>query len=382
VKNNVYYVHREIELKPKATEVFNVEIRDIWVLPEAQLADLQRRVDSLASMLGKTDFAANAADLRGEVGKNLDRIRAAQAENTVGRVQPIQHIRAYEQNLKDLDRVKRDLGHLENLVLATQQDPGGELVGEVDAIARVRQVPPMADSEYGAAVIQITVRNPTEMARQDLSIKRDLPSEIRSYDVIDAGGLEVGTDQQNGVCYVYKEGLAVGPGATLTFNVKVRDKWNVNGPRVRALKSAAEELLRRISTKQQFGAVNSTIRGIVAALDGVAGEKGPEGINDRYVAFYREQVTRLDQIEQKLNRVEAALKPIEQKSQLGFNIPRPNTKTTWLIIYIILGFLALISLLFFLRWYGKTGAEKMSAAAPGAEGTAGQGAGPTTAQKR
>ena len=34
-------------------------------------------------------------------------------------------------------------------------------------------------------------------------------------------------------------------------------------------------------------------------------------------------------------------------------IQAPTPKTTWIIIYIILGFLAVVSLLFFARWFGR-----------------------------
>jgi hypothetical protein len=41
------------------------------------------------------------------------------------------------------------------------------------------------------------------------------------------------------------------------------------------------------------------------------------------------------------------------------DIPRPDRRTTWVIIYIILAFLALFSLAFFFRWYGRTKAEDL-----------------------
>jgi uncharacterized membrane protein YuzA (DUF378 family) len=41
------------------------------------------------------------------------------------------------------------------------------------------------------------------------------------------------------------------------------------------------------------------------------------------------------------------------------DVPRPDKRTTWIIIYIILGFLGIFSLLFFLRWFGKGKSEKV-----------------------
>ncbi len=50
-----------------------------------------------------------------------------------------------------------------------------------------------------------------------------------------------------------------------------------------------------------------------------------------------------------------ALRPQTSSTKYGFKAKPPSMKTTWLIIYVILGFLALMSLLFFLRWYGGKG---------------------------
>jgi cytoskeletal protein RodZ len=48
---------------------------------------------------------------------------------------------------------------------------------------------------------------------------------------------------------------------------------------------------------------------------------------------------------------------MEITSRLGFKVKAPSPKTTWLLIYVILGFLAVLSVLFFLRWYHRTGNE-------------------------
>jgi hypothetical protein len=98
---------------------------------------------------------------------------------------------------------------------------------------------------------------------------------------------------------------------------------------------------------------------MISDLKEMEKEAGPATLNDRYVAFYRDQSVRLDVIEQKVLRIESALRPKPKTTEYGFKAKPPSMKTTWLIIYIILGFLAIMSLLFFFRWFGKTNAERM-----------------------
>ena len=87
-------------------------------------------------------------------------------------------------------------------------------------------------------------------------------------------------------------------------------------------------------------------------------------VNDQYVAFARRQVADVTAIEGRIQRLEEFFQPNE-KAVIGgpiMDVPRPDKRTTWVIIYIILGFLGIFSLLFFLRWFGKGKAEKVDKA--------------------
>jgi hypothetical protein len=65
----------------------------------------------------------------------------------------------------------------------------------------------------------------------------------------------------------------------------------------------------------------------------------------------------LNVVEEKLRRIDGLLRPI-RRPKIGFDLQAPNLKTTWLVIWGILGFLGVISLLFFLRWYGRSKSEQ------------------------
>ena len=77
-------------------------------------------------------------------------------------------------------------------------------------------------------------------------------------------------------------------------------------------------------------------------LKGIADEEGPKEVSDKYVAFHRGQSHELDRIENLINRIAHAPYPAGGSVT---TIDPPTRKTTWLIIYIILGFLAVSSLL-------------------------------------
>lgn len=91
-------------------------------------------------------------------------------------------------------------------------------------------------------------------------------------------------------------------------------------------------------------------------LEEIEKQKGMDAGCDRYVAFFRDQSARLDEIEAKFDRIGSVLKPI-RKVKYGFDVQPLSVKTIWRIIYSILGCLGVMSLLFFLRWYGLTKTE-------------------------
>ena len=360
VKNGQYYVHKDIDLGPKEIAIFNVELDDVWMTPPEQLAQLEEKAGMLLGKLEGKQYYEGASALVAEVQKNLAAVREAQTANAIQPgVTAIRHIRAHEKNLEILDKVRKDVGRLENLVLATDQDPG-ELIGEDRRAPKPDRTMEMAPEEYRAARIRITVRNSSSAFSRTFDLKRDLPKEVQAHDVLDSGELQVGTDAERGVCYVYGE-VALEPSETKTFTLTIRDKWNVSGPRVGRLTAMAQELGDRVTGRQKYESIRQTLTELGEELGAIASEAGPQALNEDYVLFHRNQADRLDVLEQKLIRIEAALRPIDPTSRWGFRVKPPSEKTTWMIIYIILGFLTLLSLVFFFRWIGRGKAESPSA---------------------
>ncbi|MDP6631372.1 MAG: hypothetical protein QGH29_10425 [Kiritimatiellia bacterium] len=355
IKSDRYYVFGEMELGAKEIREFDVEIRDIWVVDLNDVTSLQEHAKQLVAKLAGSDYAENAAGLLAEIEKNLASVSSLQGESNIGPgIKPMQHIRAYEANLETLKRIRTDLGYLENLVLGTGQDIGS-LMGDVKEAPLPDGSDIVIEGDYKVAVLKISVRNTSPKESRRVPIEKNLPEEINLTDVLDAGELDVSTRPDTEICYVFKNSVEIPPGETRVFEVKMRDKWNVSELRIPDLRKRGEALLTRVGADGSFQAVEEGIQELLAELAAIEAEEGPTTFNDQYVAFYRRQNDQLDRIEQRILRVESALRPQTKNTKYGFKAKPPSMKTTWLIIYIILGFLAIMSLLFFLRWYGGKG---------------------------
>lgn len=366
IKNDMYYVHRDLTLGPKQVMIFDVEMEDRWSIPDDDLKALRAHTRQMVGLLNDRPPYQTAAALEQGIDENLDQIVQLQKDNAIGPgVTALAHIRANASNLETLKRVKVDVGRIENLVIGSGQDPGGVLgVDQLgDKPERLLQAPAAYTK---TAVIQITVENTSPTRRREgILIRQDLPAEIREQDVVDAGGLDLATDPERGVAYVHKQGLDLEPHSQKTFNVVIRDKWNINEPRIASLHATAEDLLKRITATARYASLEAAVRQLQTALDAVAQVKGPETVDAQYVAFYRNQSSELDEIETQMNRLVMALSQIGQTTRVGFPQKAPSARTTWLIIYIILGFLAVMSVIFYFRWYGRSRAEGLGGPAPG-----------------
>lgn len=352
VKTDTYFVFREMELGPKRNELFEVVLDDIWFVPEDEIDRYAEHARQLVRKLSGSASQENAEGLLAEIETRVAAILELQAANAISAgVKPMQHIRAYEANLEALTRVKTDLGYLENLVLGEGQNVGA-LIGDVKEAPLVAGGAPVPVDDYRTAVVRITVRNTSPRETRRVPISYDLPAEVKLQDILDSGELESGVRPGSGICYVHSLNVEIPPNDSRTFEVKIRDRWNVTAQRVKALRARLDEVVNRMGKRENYEAVEAALDTIRDRLAAMEAEEGPTDLDGAYVAFYRRQGERLDVIEQKIARIESALRPKTKETKHGFIAKAPSMKTTWLIIYIVLGFLAVMSLLFFLRWYG------------------------------
>ena len=365
IKNDLYYAHREQQLGPKQIVVYDVEINDIWTIPRDDIAAMRQHASTMVELLEGRQVYDTATAYADSILKSLSRIEQLQKETAIGvGVKPIDHIRAHDTNLDTLKRVRIELGRLENLVLGAGIDPGA-MLGDDRRSPKPERFLDAAPDEAATAVISITIRNASpNRARVVRDFRRDLPPEIRDTDVIDTDGLELAIDQEAGVAYLFKREIKLEPKQAVTFNVTIVDKWNINQPRLASLQVTAADILKRVEARNIFESVEASLAAIIKDLEAVAAQVGPDVVNETYVAFYRGQQAELDEIEKRLNRIIMALPHIEG-SRFGFNVKPPSAKSTWLIIYIILGFLLALSVVFYFRWYGRTKAEGIDGGATG-----------------
>ena len=125
---SIYYVYRKgVELNPRETKLFEVEIEDVWRISESELKSVTRRTDRILAQLEDTDYYAEAASMVDTIYERIDEVKEGQNDDAISRES---HIGLYRSNLDVMKRIKQDVDKLEKLLIYTGGPPAPEMLEE------------------------------------------------------------------------------------------------------------------------------------------------------------------------------------------------------------------------------------------------------------
>lgn len=358
VGSKARYVRRKVELAPGEVKTFEVALRDIWIVSSEKLQELSEHAKALSVSLAGTEQADVGERLRGVIDENMRAVRQRQDASAMGVASAADHIYAYEVNSRAVEQTRKDLGMLENLVIAAGKDPR-KILGASQA------APPPPTASGGATgetlVVRLRVTNPL-LIKKKRDIRYDLPDEVKPTDIVDAAGLKTGFDPARKVSYVYADEMEFGPQESKDFAVRIRNPWGGVKEKTAQLISRVEKLGSLTDKEEVYASVKADVKSVLDDLSALQKRELPAEVNDQYVAVARQQFEDLRAMEGRVMRIEELFR---QNPPTIFGAPMlkmqpPSRETTWMIIYIILGFLGVLSLLFFLRWYGRSKAEQLT----------------------
>ena len=113
IEKGLYFVYQEYELKPGESINREIEIKDVWVIPEEDVGSLPTRAKELAERLRGTAYFDMAVTLQKDIESKAMDILERQKEAMV--VPPQAHIGVYRKNIKILDLTNAKLTKLEKM---------------------------------------------------------------------------------------------------------------------------------------------------------------------------------------------------------------------------------------------------------------------------
>ncbi|MFA5315394.1 MAG: hypothetical protein WC409_05595 [Candidatus Omnitrophota bacterium] len=117
-KESAYYVYKDFELAPRESILVEIEMEDVWKIPEDEITSIRTEADKVTKLLENTDYFERASYLKSSITEKLDRIERSQE---VVNPNPGGYISDYRENLKLLEEVKTDLQAAKTLMTEAKQ---------------------------------------------------------------------------------------------------------------------------------------------------------------------------------------------------------------------------------------------------------------------
>lgn len=215
---------------------------------------------------------------------------------------------------------------------------------------------------WGAETIRmrVVVVNPSSEKTQTKTIKSYLPKEITLKDVRDSGGLDLDYDEEQGLLFVHKADVELAPGESKTFEVVLDDVWVVPPDRIDRHRAHADQILMLLKDTPYYESAEIVVEAIRSRLEEVTRTQNDQTVTrQQHIAYHRNNVKILESIEQDLERLEKLVAKaggppnLEMIEKSDVNLKSPTAKTTWIIIMIILIFIAILGATFYFTWIGQ-----------------------------
>ncbi|HTL69678.1 MAG TPA: hypothetical protein VL404_00145 [Candidatus Eisenbacteria bacterium] len=207
--------------------------------------------------------------------------------------------------------------------------------------------------------MRMVIVNPSTSKTQTKSIKSYLPKEVTLKDVKDNGGLDIDYDAEQALLYVAKD-IELAPGETKTFEIVLDDVWLVPDTKLHALEERTNNVLGKLKDTPYFEQADILAKTILGRLTEILNtQSDPNVTRQQHIAYYRDNLKVLDSVMADIERLEKILVTaggppnVELMENSEVNLKSPSTKTTWILIFIILIFISILGGAFYFTWQGQ-----------------------------
>lgn len=334
--SSIFYVYKDLTLKPKEKANFQIVIEDVWRIPQQELDFIMSQADDrLAQLEGSEDYD-DAQVLRDKIVNLVNEIKTTQ-DSQLGDVK--KRIDSYRINKERLRAVRY------HVILLKDFKQESEI--ESDIVKYPKEIR-----------FVINVKNPSDVNPKKEEVLRYLPEGITPDNIISLQGFDIKYDVTKKAYYVVKE-ISLEPSESKQFVITINDRWSVAQPKLDGYRQQAKDINDFLANTEFKPTAEYLYNEIVRYADDILNSQTKAvTIKDR-IAVYYENVKKVEAIKQNLlemERLQQIIKERERQNRLEEFIKKlaPNEKTIWKIIYGTIIFLAIIGLATYILWWGQT----------------------------
>lgn len=209
-----------------------------------------------------------------------------------------------------------------------------------------------------AIKMRIVIVNPSSDKTHTKDVKKYLPKEIGMQHILDTGGFTIEYDQEQGLFYALREKVELAPLETKSFELVLDDVWMIAEDALQKLRSDTERITEHLSDTVYFAQAEVVAKSVYSRLDEIDhSQHDMEITRQQHIAVYRDNLGVVDGIRKDIAKLEKILVAVggppnlELVEESDINLKSPSSKTTWIIIFIVLLFIGILAGTFYFTWH-------------------------------
>ncbi len=219
--------------------------------------------------------------------------------------------------------------------------------------------------------MRVVVLNPSATLTQSKDVRTALPKEITAKDIADDGGMELEYDNKEGTFYATKTGIELAPGETKVFEILLNDVWLLDEKPLEVLRTRVERIVNNLKETKAYERASLIAEGMYAHIDQIIKTQNNQNVTtNQHIAYYRDNMKLREQLDKDMAELEKLLVlsggtvSLDAVEKADLNVHGPDSKTTWIIVFVILIFIGILGAVFYFTWQGQAGSSKTDKDAP------------------
>ncbi len=222
----------------------------------------------------------------------------------------------------------------------------------------------LKEAECAGVRMRVVVLNPSATLTQSKSVRTPLPKEITSKDIKDAGDMEVEYDNKEGSFVAIKNDIVLEPGETKVFEILLDDVWMLNEDKLETTRKRTERIVSNLKETKAYERATLIAEGMYAHIDQIVKTQNNANVTtNQHISYYRDNQKLMESLEKDMAELEKLLVvsggtvSLDAVEKADLNVKGPDSKTTWIIIFVVLIFIGILGSVFYFTWQGQAGAK-------------------------
>lgn len=216
---------------------------------------------------------------------------------------------------------------------------------------------PIVSTAFAADIkMRVVLVNPSQTKKQTKSVRNYLPKEVTLKDIVDDGGLNIEYDTEQGLLFAYKDNIELAPLETKSFEIVLADVWMIPEDKILIARQRVDGLMGHLSSSPQFEQASLIAKTVYGRLDEILRTQNDLNVTrQQHIGYYRDNLSLLEKIQADIEQLEKLLIAVSgtltpDLTSVNAELEGPTRKTTWVIIFIILIFVAILAGAFYFTW--------------------------------